>query len=255
MMYYRKLENKQSDEWIVLLHGLCGNTAMWAQQIFTFNKHYNILLLDLPGHGNSTNAVIENNIKDMSDVARVIIDIMDENNIKKAHFAGVSLGTIVAAKISILYPERVSSIILCGAVIGTTILDTIKSETLKLCSKIMKPLTVAQLWVDFFLDKGERKYSRSLFVEGSKKLTKHDLITWIRMAAQEGKILLDVDYKNTNIYFIMGENDHVFLKEVQKLKEKIKTFKLTVIEDCGHVCNMQKPEIYNDLLLNYIGTI
>ena len=81
MMYYRKLENKQSDEWIVLLHGLCGNTAMWAQQIFTFNKHYNILLLDLPGHGNSTNAVIENNIKDMSDVARVIIDIMDENNI------------------------------------------------------------------------------------------------------------------------------------------------------------------------------
>lgn len=257
MIYYKKIENKQSNEWIVFIHGICGNSAMWSQQIFTFKKYYNILLLDLPGHGNSAfgNGLMENNINNLGDVARLIIEIMDENNIEKAHFAGVSLGTLIGAKISLLYPERVHSLIFSGAVIGTTMLDFIKSEILKFTSKLVNPVTAAKLFVDFFLDKCERDKTKSFFIEGSKKLTKYDLINWIRMCCEELKILLDVDYKNLNIYILMGEKDHLFLKEVLKLKKKTENLNLTVIEGCGHACNMHKPEIYNDLVLNYLETI
>lgn len=255
MMYYKKIENKNTNEWIVLLHGLCGNSAMWASQILSFNKKYNVLLIDLPSHGNSENVITKCNITSMDEIAKLIIDILDESNIPKAHFAGISLGTLVVGKIYQLYPERISSIVMCGAVACFGILQHIGMNIFGTTSKLFDAKTMAKLWINVILDKKERKKIKNLFIQQSKLISRPDTRRWIDIIVKEHKLLFNLDYSKINILFIMGDHDKLFLNPVKKLKDKFQNIKLEVIKNAGHVCNAHKPEEFNEISLNFLAKV
>ncbi len=52
MINYSVYENKSSSQWVTFVHGAGGSSSIWFRQIRDFHKQYNILLLDLRGHGN-----------------------------------------------------------------------------------------------------------------------------------------------------------------------------------------------------------
>lgn len=251
MIYYKEIKKQNSSEWIVMLHGICANSAMWTNQIFPLKKRYNLLLIDLPAHGNSDNNLDEKNITSLGQIAGMIIDIMDSLNIQKAHFAGISIGTMVIGKIYQLYPERINSIVMSGAVMGfglaKEILINIFGQTAKLCNA----RTMVKLWMDFILDKNE-KTIRELFIEQSKLISKPDTRRWIQMVVKEHKLLTQLDYSKVNILFIMGEKDWLFLSPVKKMKDKFQNIKLSIIKDAGHICNAQEPENFNKLMLDFL---
>ena len=51
MLYYEKIDNN-SDKWVLFIHGLGGSVETWKYQIKDF-KDYNIIRVDLMGHGKS----------------------------------------------------------------------------------------------------------------------------------------------------------------------------------------------------------
>lgn len=57
---YTKPENSQ---WLVFLHGFGGSTKMWNRQIEPFRGHYNLCVIDLPGHGQSSAGIRGKHIK------------------------------------------------------------------------------------------------------------------------------------------------------------------------------------------------
>ena len=57
MLKYELIDN-QKEEWIVFVHGIGGSTKTWKKQIDDFSEHYNLLLLDLPGHGLHASKII-----------------------------------------------------------------------------------------------------------------------------------------------------------------------------------------------------
>lgn len=255
MLYYRKIENPNTKEWVVFLHGLCANSAMWTKQIFSYKQKYNLLLIDLPSHGNSTNAITERNMKDLKDVSDSVMEVLDELNISKAHFAGVSIGTLVVGKIYQLYPQRVQSIVLCGAVASFGKIHEFLIGVLKTTAKFLNPRVMAAIWVDCILDTTERANIRDLFIEQSKHISKADTRSWIEMCVREHNLLYKLDYDNINILFIMGERDKLFLTPIKKLKDKFNNIKLSIIKDSGHIANSHKPEEFNEISLNFLETI
>ena len=50
---YAVYKNEISTEWVTFVHGAGGSSSVWFKQIREFQKHFNVLLLDLRGHGNS----------------------------------------------------------------------------------------------------------------------------------------------------------------------------------------------------------
>lgn len=252
MIHYKKIENPNSNEWIAMLHGICANSAMWTKQIFPLKSKYNLLLIDLPAHGNSDSDLSGRNITSIGQIAQMIIDILDELKIEKAHFAGISIGTMIAGKIYQMFPERVSSIVMSGAVAGfgvcREILVNLFGQTAKLCNA----RTMVRLWMDFILDKNE-KTIRELFIEQSKLISKPDTRAWIQMVVKDHKLLTQLDYSNVNILFIMGEKDWLFLSPVKKIKEKFSNIKLSIIKDAGHICNAQEPENFNKIMLDFLN--
>ena len=53
MITFTTYENKNTAEWVTFVHGAGGSSSIWFKQIKEFKAHFNILLLDLRGHGNS----------------------------------------------------------------------------------------------------------------------------------------------------------------------------------------------------------
>lgn len=53
MIHYKVFQNQNSENWITFVHGFGGNMSFWKEQIPEFQKHFNLLLIDLRGHGES----------------------------------------------------------------------------------------------------------------------------------------------------------------------------------------------------------
>ena len=57
MLKYDIIDNRH-EEWVVFIHGIGGSTKTWKRQIDLFSEKYNLLLLDLPGHGYNSDNII-----------------------------------------------------------------------------------------------------------------------------------------------------------------------------------------------------
>ena len=53
MLYYKEFIHPDSREWVVFIHGAGGSSAVWYKQLKDFKKEFNLLLVDLRGHGKS----------------------------------------------------------------------------------------------------------------------------------------------------------------------------------------------------------
>ncbi len=54
----------------------------------------------------------------------------------------------------------------------------------------------------------------------------------------------------------MGEEDHMFLPSIQQLMKRHTNYsKLIVVENCGHVVNVDEPEIFNSEVSGFINSV
>ena len=120
MLHYKTYElDDATAPWVVFVHGAGGSSSIWFLQIKEFIRHFNVLLVDLRGHGKSKALAAhkEDRHYDFEVITRDIIEVLDSLNIHKAHFIGISLGTILIRNLSEIAPERVSSMVMGGAII------------------------------------------------------------------------------------------------------------------------------------------
>ena len=70
--------------WLVFLHGFGGTAEMWKKQIPVFKEKFNLLLLDLPGHGRSQVGIAEHGARRFEDVADLVVEAIRGHGIEKA---------------------------------------------------------------------------------------------------------------------------------------------------------------------------
>ena len=70
---------------MVLVHGAGWSNAVWFKQFRDFKKQFNVLLIDLRGHGKSKAHYTKEEIYRFNEIALDVIQIMDHLKIEKAH--------------------------------------------------------------------------------------------------------------------------------------------------------------------------
>ena len=115
MLHFEKYRHETSDLWVVFVHGIGGSTLTWKKQLDSFREDYNLLLIDLPGHGKSQEADGHLTHQSVNDEIKHVLDYV---GIAKADFVGMSLGTLVIMSFAVTYPSYVNSVILGGAIIN-----------------------------------------------------------------------------------------------------------------------------------------
>ncbi|MFY9619917.1 MAG: alpha/beta hydrolase [Pyrinomonadaceae bacterium] len=114
----------KGDDALVLIHGWTQSIdAAWRDQIPEFAKHYRVIALDLPGHGQSDKPQFSKEpvpkdqprkpfVYSMDHFARAVETVMRDAKVKRAVLVGHSMGTPVARQFYRRYPEKTLAIII-----------------------------------------------------------------------------------------------------------------------------------------------
>ncbi|KAI2786977.1 hypothetical protein POX_g09374 [Penicillium oxalicum] len=97
---------------ILLVHGGFSDSHEWNTiWPLLIAERYNVLIPDLPGHGQSR----EVTPFELDDAARLLAHLIQDHTLEqRAHVVAMSIGAHVAATLAVQYPERVHSLIISG---------------------------------------------------------------------------------------------------------------------------------------------
>src|SRR5205085_6346113 len=94
---------------VMFVHGAAHDHSVWALQSRYFAHHgFDVLAVDLPGHGRSAGPALDS----VEAMASWVLGLLDANGIKQAMLAGHSLGSLVALDACRQGPDRVSRLAL-----------------------------------------------------------------------------------------------------------------------------------------------
>jgi pimeloyl-ACP methyl ester carboxylesterase len=238
------------------VHGAGGSSSIWFKQIRDFKKDFNVLLLDLRGHGNSKPKIKDSFNQDYTfdSISDDIIEVLDYENIEKSHFIGISLGTIIIRNIAEKYPDRVDKIILGGAIMKLNVRSRFLMKVGVAFKSVVPYMLLYKLFAFIIMPRKNHKASRLLFVNEAKKLYQKEFIRWFKLASEINPLLKFFREKDTQIpsLYVMGEQDHLFLPSIKKIAEQQKNALLHVIENCGHVVNVEQPNDFNQRSIAFL---
>jgi pimeloyl-ACP methyl ester carboxylesterase len=257
LINYTIYKNDSSKQWVTFVHGAGGSSSIWYKQIRDFQKHFNVLLLDLRGHGNSNQQIKQafQRKYTFDSIANDVLEVIDFLKIQKSHFVGISLGTILIRQLAENHPERVQSMILGGAILKMNFRSQILMRLGNMFKYVLPYLVLYKFFAFVIMPNKNHKQSRLLFINEAKKLYQKEFIRWFKLTAEINPILKWFRQVELNIptLYIMGEEDYMFLPSVRKVVEKhYKSSKLFVIENCGHVVNVDRPLVFNHEVINFI---
>jgi len=259
LISYTIYNNPSNTSWVTFVHGAGGSSSIWYKQIREFQKEFNVLLLDLRGHGNSNNLTIKDSRKfTFESIAKDVIEVLDHLKIQKSHFVGISLGTIVIRQLAEMNPLRVQSMIMGGAILKMNFRSQILMRLGNVFKYVLPYLVLYRFFAFVIMPKKNHKTSRLLFINEAKKLYQKEFIKWFKLTAEINPILKWFRQVELNIptLYVMGEEDYMFLPSVKNVvSNHYKSSRLAVLKSCGHVVNVEQPRLFNETTLCFIREI
>ena len=251
-LYVEKYIKDADSPWLVFLHGFGGSTKMWKKQLDAFREHYNLLLLDLPGHGQSRVGIAQLGAQRFEDVADLVVQTLIRHKILRASFVCASVGTLVFAAIQQKYPAMVTGAVLCGAVAGVSRAMRLALAFLDRTKGIFPYTVLLNMFAHLLLPLASHEKSRKFFIESGKLLGRTEFMAWFSLAVRDLDVLKNIPNTMRNVIFISGTEDFTFLRGVKKTFGRMKGVRLTLLHHCGHVCSLQRPREFNALSLEFL---
>tara|TARA_B100000497_G_scaffold119384_1_gene146682 strand:- start:681 stop:1487 length:807 start_codon:yes stop_codon:yes gene_type:complete len=244
-------------EWILFIHGAGGSTRTWKRQIDSFKKDFQLLLIDLPGHGQNANKEAHLSEYSFSSISNEIWKIVDHLKISKVHLLGVSLGAIFCLQMRAIRPHCVKSIAMPGAIVRLNMkLKALASFSLSL-AKIIGYRNLYNMSAYIMMPRENHKKSRDVFVKESKVLTTEEFRKWTALYYNLNTTLTSLFNDSSAIphLLVMGSQDHLFLPPAKDYTHYHNNADLIVIDKCGHVVSIEKAEYFNSIYLNFLKSV
>ena len=244
-------------ELIIFLHGIGGNKNNWDLNIIKLSKFYHCVAWDTRGYGESEDYKGEFLF---NDVVEDIMCIYRYFNKKKAHIVGLSMGGQIACFFYEKYPSFVKSLILCDTHFGLGNLNKIEID--KFINSRKKPLLSGFNPVDIAIPVaksliGNLKNKKALN-ELVKSLSKLHKESYLKTIDASFKNFHDHIFKNIKIptLVLVGRQDKLTPPAMAlKIHELVENSDFEIIDNAGHLSNIENPEDFNNCILKFINKI
>jgi len=253
MLFYKIFAASQSSEWVVFVHGAGGSSAVWFKQLRAFQKEFNVLLVDLRGHGRSNDYHGEGAYS-IEAISQDVLKVLDKESIKSAHFVGVSLGTILIRTIVEMAPERALSAVYAGAVAGFTKWARILIVAGQSLKYLVPFETLYAIFAWIIMPGKKAAEARKVFIRESRRVAPEEFRRWLGLIPSVSRKLqkwASVQSKMRSLY-LMGSRDYMFLSPAKKVVARTPNSHLQVIDGVGHVCNIERPEVFNEIAIAFL---
>ena len=231
---------------VILLHGLGATKEAWGANFAALASKYHVYALDQLGFGHSDKPLIDYKIATWADFLR---GFMQSQNIPKATVVGNSLGGWIATEFAVQHPEMVDKLVLVDA---AGLAGDIPSIDLN-PSTIAGWRTLLEL---IFYDKKmvTDEDAMQLFTD---RMHKNDGYTIERTVAGFARPQFEDDkLKSIHVptLVVWGRNDELIsVDSAEKFGRGIPGAKVVVVEQCGHVPQIEKAGEFNRALLEFLG--
>ncbi len=107
---------------LLFIHGAANDHSVWHLQARYFAHHgWNVLAVDLPGHGRSEGKPLAS----IREYSQWVIAFLDNANIAKAALVGHSMGSLIALDTALKHPDRMSQLVLMGAAVPMPVTEAL----------------------------------------------------------------------------------------------------------------------------------
>lgn len=243
--------------WLVFVHGAGGSSTVWFKQLRSFrDKNYNILLIDLRGHGGSVffSDWMSKKPHEFSEICADVVEVMKHHNIPPAHMVGISLGTLVIRKIAEDYPHHVASLTMGGAIVKFNTRSRLLVWLVHRIKRLLPFIWIYKIYAFILMPKKRHRKSRNLFIRQAKKLYHTEFLRWITITKQLNPLMKFFRENSTQhpVLYVMGDEDYMFLPAVKLVASRHQNARLIVVPDSGHVVNIDQPLQFNRVLHTFV---
>jgi 2-hydroxy-6-oxonona-2,4-dienedioate hydrolase len=240
---------------VIFLHAGVADLRMWEPQAAAFAKHFDVIRLDQRGFGDS-----ELPPKPWSPVAD-LLTLMDLLSVESAHLVGCSMGGALVIDFALDHPERVSKLVLVGSAIGGF---TFRPEHAHVFAEASAARAAGDLealneaMLHLFLDGPERPRGyvaeplRKLFLEMNGRALRIDFDKAPTKDPDPVAVrrLHEIDAPTL---VVVGDKDvPTVIEAADLLMNSIPDVRKAVIDDAAHLPNLEHPQEFNRVVLDFL---
>lgn len=230
---------------VVFLHGIGGNRNHWRAQLDFFSQRgFRAAAWDARGYGDSQDYEGALRFDDFtSDLLRVV-DFLGE---ARAHVAGLSMGGRIARNFALRHPARVRSLTLANTSPGFDALSP--EEVLRFVDerKNRTPESMRRL-----LGSRARPGAHEALLNSFHALRNESYLKTLEASVSQDRAA-PLEELAVPTLVITGDEDRVYPAGlVQRMAQRIPGAELVVLEGCGHLSNLEQPERFNEVLLDFL---
>jgi len=245
---------------VILVHGHPFDASMWSPQLAGSFSGFGLLAPEIRNFGRTTSS---SDAQNFATYAQDILHFADALALEKFVIIGLSMGGQIALEVATSAPERVLGLGLADtfAQLDTpekkawryTLADRIDSEGLQkyaveVLPKMLCPRTIAD---------NPRLASEVLSM--MQRCPIHGAAVALRVRAERKDYVPLLPSLNLPTLIVVGAEDAFTpVSDAELMKQSIRNSKLIIVEDAGHMPNMERPIEFNHALRDFLlslGTI
>jgi len=251
---------------ILMIHGLGENLLTWQKIVNRLpQENYRFLLVDLPGHGQSTAERMGK--YSHRHLAQQLIEFLDILSVKKVIVIGHSLGGTLAIRMALLHPERVQALFLIspavfsirgvplsGFIFANPLLRTgiisFANRTLRSDIKLIKTLQDAVFDKNIIDQDLIERIAKPILQNPKSGLA---LYYYLRDSSRN-HVFPDLKALTLPIFIMSGREDPwVKISEIKRLITFLNNATFLEIHQCGHMPQEEKPEEVVKHLITFLN--
>jgi 3-oxoadipate enol-lactonase len=239
---------------LLFIHGLASNGRSWKKQVPVFSQKYQVITLDIRGHGRSDKPIEPYSIKLFAADA---LELLKKLGIGSAHVVGFSMGGMIAFQLAVDAPELVKSLVGVNCVPEGSIRSFNNGVE---CFKQM-------LWLPF---NGKHKHSNNGVGSELDSLDPEEVKVYrslLQRMAVKNKLAYANSFRAIIRWSVVGQlntikcptlmitsdEDFVPVSVKEDYASKIPCSELVVISNSRHGAPRERTEEFNNILLDFIS--
>ena len=246
-----QIDGPESAPWLVLSNSLLTNLSMWDDQVAELKSSFRILRYDQRGHGGT---LATEGPYSFDLLVADVVALLDVLSIKRAHFAGLSMGGVTALFLAQRHPQRFDRIIACDCAPASTPASAQQwKERIDLVSKdgiaaLAEP-TITRWFPPEFLA------AKPPVIDKIRQMIRSTPIAGFSGCAQA---LSDYDLRpglgsiDRRTLLIVGTKDAT-LAGIRQIKEAVRGAALVELEGAGHISNVEQPAAFTRAIRDFLN--
>jgi len=231
-------------ETVLFIHGAGGGQYSWSYQKVFFEKEFNPIIIELPGHGESEGA----GEQEVARYAEHVEAFLKALGLLKTFLVGHSMGGAIVQTLALSHPGMINGIVLVGTgarlKVLPMILNGIKDDFEETVQKINQMAY-------------SRKAPPTLIERGAAEMlqSRAEILYGDYLACDRFDLMNEIKKIGLPTLIVCGEDDQLApVKYSQFLHDRIKGSKMEILPEAGHKVMIETPQLFNEKIKEFISS-